>query len=192
MSDKAETVIITKYSSRRLYDTSTSEYVTVDDLLLMLRKGINFKVVDKDSGKDITNQYLLQIITDLENKDGNLFPQDVLKEIILSYNNTAQKVLPDFLSKTLEAFHSQQNNFFKSFGQNIGDQNDQSNDFLNDWQKNQSQMFEKMMEPWINSDTSFKKPDQDDVSKDSNNVDDIKEMKEQISELQNLLKNINK
>ena len=114
MDNDSDTIIINKYSSRRLYNTKSSEYVTLDDLCRLINEGENFKIIDKDSGKDITNQYLLQIISDLENKEGNVFPQDVLKEIILSYNNTAQKFMPEILSKTFEVFHQQQQSFFKS------------------------------------------------------------------------------
>ena len=77
--------------------------------------GKNFKIIDKDSGKDITNQYLLQIISDLENKEGSVFPQDVLKDIILSYNNTAQKFMPDLLSKTFRGLPPTTREFLKGF-----------------------------------------------------------------------------
>ena len=77
MDNDSDTIIINKYSSRRLYNTNSSEYVTLDDLCRLINEGKNFKIIDKDSGKDITNQYLLQIISDLENKEGNVFPQDV-------------------------------------------------------------------------------------------------------------------
>ena len=115
MNKNEDIIIINKYSSRRLYNTNSSEYVTLDDLCKLINAGKNFKIIDKDSGKDITNQYLLQIISDLENKEGSVFPQDVLKDIILSYNNTAQSFMPDLLSKTFEVFRQQQNNFLNAF-----------------------------------------------------------------------------
>ena len=100
MSASEDTIIINKYSSRRLYNTNSSEYVTLEDLYNLINSGKSFKIIDKDTGNEITNQYLLQIISDLENKEGSVFPQDVLKQIILSYNNTAQKFMPDILSRT--------------------------------------------------------------------------------------------
>ena len=60
MDNNSDTIIINKYASRRLYNTNSSEYVTLDDLCRLINEGKNFKIIDKDSGKDITNQYLLQ------------------------------------------------------------------------------------------------------------------------------------
>ena len=153
MDNNSDTIIINKYSSRRLYNTNSSEYVTLDDLCKLINDGKNFKIIDKDSGKDITNQYLLQIISDLENKEGNVFPQDVLKEIILSYNNTAQKFMPEILSKTFEVFHQQQQSFLKAFN-SPAEENKSSESsavFFEEWQKSQAEIMEKMMQPWLNN-----------------------------------------
>ena len=88
MDNDSDTIIINKYSSRRLYNTNSSEYVTLDDLCRLINEGKNFKIIDKDSGKDITNQYLLQIISDLENKEGNVFPQDAVSYTHLTLPTT--------------------------------------------------------------------------------------------------------
>ena len=137
MDNNSDTIVINKYASRRLYNTNSSEYVTLDDLCRLINEGKNFKIIDKDSGKDITNQYLLQIISDLENKEGNIFPQDVLKEIILSYNNTAQKFMPEILSKTFEVFHQQQQNFLNAFNSPVNEakSKESSTAFIDEWQK---------------------------------------------------------
>ena len=143
MDNDSDTIIINKYSSRRLYNTNSSEYVTLDDLCRLINEEKNFKILDKDSGKDITNQYLLQIISDLENKEGNVFPQDMLKEIILSYNNTAQKFMPEILSKTFEVFQQQQQNFLKAF--NAPAEENKSSEssavFFEEWQKSQAEIM---------------------------------------------------
>ena len=148
MDNNSDTIVINKYASRRLYNTNSSEYVTLDDLCRLINEGKNFKIIDKDSGKDITNQYLLQIISDLENKEGNIFPQDVLKEIILSYNNTAQKFMPEILSKTFEVFHQQQQNFLNAFNSPVNEakSKESSTAFFDEWQKSQSEIMEKMMQ----------------------------------------------
>ena len=174
MASNSDIIIINKYSSRRLYNTNSSEYVTLDDLCRLINEGKNFKILDKDSGKDITNQYLLQIISDLENKEGNVFPQDVLKEIILSYNNTAQKFMPEILSKTFEVFHQQQQNFLKSFNAPVEENNSNDNSavFLEEWQKSQAEIMEKMMQPWLNNplfkEKTTKEPANSNVPKDRN------------------------
>ena len=192
MNEKDDIIIINKYSSRRLYNTNSSEYVTLDDLCKLINAGKNFKIIDKDSGKDITNQYLLQIISDLENKEGSVFPQDVLKDIILSYNNTAQTFMPDLLSKTFEVFRQQQENFLNAF--HSEDQpnksKDESSDFLKEWQKNQTDIMEKMMQPWLNNTMLNAKQDEqspDPTATKNNKSDEIDVLRRQIDELRDII-----
>ena len=78
MTDK---IIITKYSSRRLYNTQTSEYVTLDQIAEFIRDGKEVQIIDKETNEDVTNQYLLQIISDYEIKKGASIPKDILTEI---------------------------------------------------------------------------------------------------------------
>lgn len=193
MDNNSDTIIINKYSSRRLYNTNSSEYVTLDDLCWLINQGKNFKIIDKDSGKDITNQYLLQIISDLENKEGNVFPQDVLKEIILSYNNTAQKFMPEILSKTFEVFHQQQQNFLKAFNPTTEENKSSENSavFFEEWQKSQAEIMEKMMQPWLNNplfkEKTTKEPANSSVPKDRNDKEEIDSLRQQIEELRDII-----
>ena len=193
MASTSDIIIINKYSSRRLYNTNSSEYVTLDDLCRLINQGKNFKIIDKDSGKDITNQYLLQIISDLENKEGNVFPQDVLKEIILSYNNTAQKFMPEILSKTFEVFHQQQQNFLKAFNSSTEENNSSDNSaiFLEEWQKSQAEIMERMMQPWLNNtlfkEKTTKEPANSSVPKDRNDKEEIDSLRQQIEELRDII-----
>ena len=193
MDNDSDTIIINKYSSRRLYNTNSSEYVTLDDLCRLINEGKNFKIIDKDSGKDITNQYLLQIISDLENKEGNVFPQDVLKEIILSYNNTAQKFMPEILSKTFEVFHQQQQSFLKAFN-SPAEENKSSESsavFFEEWQKSQAEIMEKMMQPWLNNpifkEKTTKEPAKYNVPRDGNDKEEIDSLRQQIEELRDII-----
>ena len=189
MNEKDDLIIINKYSSRRLYNTNSSEYVTLDDLCKLINAGKNFKIIDKDSGKDITNQYLLQIISDLENKEGSVFPQDVLKNIILSYNNTAQKFMPDLLSKTFEAFRQQQENFLKAF--NAEDQQNklkkENADFFEEWQKSQTDIMEKIMQPWIKNPMFNAKKDEQSSDPEATKNDEIDVLRQQIDELRDII-----
>ena len=195
MDNDSDTIIINKYSSRRLYNTNSSEYVTLDDLCRLINEGENFKIIDKDSGKDITNQYLLQIISDLENKEGNVFPQDVLKEIILSYNNTAQKFMPEILSKTFEVFHQQQQSFLKAFNSPAKESksSESSAVFFEEWQKSQAEIMEKMMKPWLNNplfkEKTTKEPSNTNVPKDRNDKEEIDSLRQQIEELRDIITN---
>ena len=193
MASNSDIIIINKYSSRRLYNTNSSEYVTLDDLCWLINQGKNFKIIDKDSGKDITNQYLLQIISDLENKEGNVFPQDVLKEIILSYNNTAQKFMPEILSKTFEVFHQQQQSFLKAFKSPAEENKSSENNaaFFEEWQKSQTEIMEKMMQPWLNNplfkEKTTKEPADSNVPKDRNDKEEIDSLRQQIEELRDII-----
>lgn len=189
MNENKDIIVINKYSSRRLYNTNSSEYVTLDDLCKLINDGKNFKIIDKDSSKDITNQYLLQIISDLENKEGSVFPQDVLKNIILSYNNTAQKFMPDLLSKTFEAFRQQQENFLKAF--NAEDQQNklkkENADFFEEWQKSQTDIMEKIMQPWIKNPMFNAKKDEQSSDPEATKNDEIDVLRQQIDELRDII-----
>ena len=193
MDNDSDTIIINKYSSRRLYNTNSSEYVTLDDLCRLINEGKNFKILDKDSGKDISNQYLLQIISDLENKEGNVFPQDMLKEIILSYNNTAQKFMPEILSKTFEVFHQQQQNFLKAFNPPAEENksSESSAVLFEEWQKSQAEIMEKIMQPWLNNplfkEKKTEEPSSSNISKDKNNKEEIDSLRQQIKELRDMI-----
>ena len=80
-------ILITRYSSRRLYNTNSSEYVTLEEISTLIKNGKNIKIIDKQTGEDLTKQYLLQIISDIDNKDGNVLTENMLTEIIKSYSN---------------------------------------------------------------------------------------------------------
>ena len=111
MSD--DFILITRYSSRRLYNTNTSEYVTLDEVYTLIKEGKNIKIIDKQTQEDLTKQYLLQIISEIENKEGNVLPENMLTEIIKSYSNETQKIMPDMVAKTVEFYKNQQNEFLK-------------------------------------------------------------------------------
>ena len=192
MSASEDTIIINKYSSRRLYNTKSSEYVTLEDLYNLINSGKSFKIIDKDSGKDITNQYLLQIISDLENKEGSVFPQDVLKQIILSYNNTAQKFMPDILSRTFEVFHQQQKSFLKAFnsGEERNKETNESSDLFDEWRKNQTEFMERKIQPWLNNpmfNANQDKKSPDPTATNSNKNDEIDALRQQIDELRDII-----
>ena len=192
MSAPEDTIIINKYSSRRLYNTKSSEYVTLEDLYNLINSGKSFKIIDKDSGKDITNQYLLQIISDLENKEGSVFPQDVLKQIILSYNNTAQKFMPDILSRTFEVFHQQQKSFLKAFnsGEERNKETNESSDLFDEWQKNQTEIMERMIQPWLNNpmfNANHGEQNAETSTTKNNNNDEIDALRQQIDELRDIV-----
>ena len=196
-----EKIIITKYSSRRLYNTQTSEYVTLDQIAEFIRDSKEVQIIDKETNEDVTNQYLLQIISDYEIKKGASIRKDILTEIIKSYSDASKNFMPEILSQTFNFMKENQEKFLKSFNSNfdVNSNNEKSTETLKNWQDFQSQMMSNIMYPWYdNSNTedssetkkSEKAPKEE--PKQENYKSDIDLMKEQIATLQKQLNEKNK
>ena len=111
-SDDARRVRVKKYANRRLYNTATSTYVTLDDLSAMVRQGIDFVVHDAKTGEDITRAVLTQIIVEEESKGGqNLLPIGFLRQLIGFYGDNLQAVVPRYLEASMQAFAHNQEQF---------------------------------------------------------------------------------
>ena len=104
----AEPVIIKKYANRRLYDTESSSYITLEHLSAMTRAGREFKVVDAKSGDDITHNVLTQIIVEEENRGTTLLPVSFLRQLISMYGDQMQAMVPHYLEASMEAFRRNQ------------------------------------------------------------------------------------
>lgn len=98
----SETLLIKRYASRRLYNTETSDYVTLDDIAGFIRDGREVQIIDLKSGDDLTRQYLLQIIAEHESRGENVLPLNVLTDLVRSYTSQAQSVVPQFLSMSFD------------------------------------------------------------------------------------------
>jgi len=104
-----ESVIIKKYANRRLYNTATSSYVTLEYLCEMVKEGTDFVVRDAKSGEDITHQVLTQIIVEEESKGQSLLPIGFLRQLIRLYDDSMHSVVPRYLELTMENFsHNQE------------------------------------------------------------------------------------
>lgn len=106
--DDGDTIIIKKYANRRLYNTQTSKYITLDFLAELTRKEQDFKVVDARTGEDITHNVLTQIIMEEESNGQNLLPVNFLKQIISMYGNSMQGMVPPFLEGSMANFRASQ------------------------------------------------------------------------------------
>lgn len=104
--NKNDPIIVKKYANRRLYDTGKSSYVTLADLAEMVHEGLDFKVVDTKSEKDLTQAVLTQIIVEQESKEdrANLLPENFLKEIIKSYGSNMEALVPIYLEQAMNNF----------------------------------------------------------------------------------------
>jgi polyhydroxyalkanoate synthesis repressor PhaR len=114
--------IIKKYANRRLYNTGTSTYVTLDDLAQMVKRGEDFKVQDAKSSEDITHAVLTQIIVEQEAKTGNtLLPTAFLRQLISYYGDQMQMVVPTFLEHSMKTFSDQQSQMQEHMAKAFGD-----------------------------------------------------------------------
>lgn len=114
--------IIKKYANRRLYNTGTSTYVTLDDLAQMVKRGEDFKVQDAKSSEDITHAVLTQIIVEQEAKTGNtLLPTAFLRQLISYYGDQMQMVVPTFLEHSMKTFSDQQSQMQEHMSKAFGD-----------------------------------------------------------------------
>lgn len=102
MAETAKPLLIKRYASRRLYNTETSDYVTLEDISGFIRKGREVQIVDLKSGDDLTRQYLLQIVAERESKGDTVLPTNVLTDLVRSYTSNIQSVVPQFLAASFE------------------------------------------------------------------------------------------
>ncbi len=108
MPDADKPLLIKRYASRRLYNTETSDYVTLEDIAAFIRQGRDVQIVDLKSGDDLTRQYLLQIIAEHESRGENVLPTDVLTSLVRTYTTQAAAVMPQFLAASFEMLRDSQ------------------------------------------------------------------------------------
>ncbi|MEO0548680.1 MAG: polyhydroxyalkanoate synthesis repressor PhaR [Pseudomonadota bacterium] len=113
---KSGPVIIKKYANRRLYDTSSSSYVTLDHLSDLVRREVDFEVRDAKSGEDLTRQVLTQIIFEKENKGEGALPVNFLRKLIGFYGGGSQTLLPAWLEMSMNSFAESQERWTKTVG----------------------------------------------------------------------------
>jgi polyhydroxyalkanoate synthesis repressor PhaR len=121
MAKSEEPVIIKKYANRRLYNTGTSTYVTLEDLASMVKAGEEFVVYDAKTGEDITRSVLTQIIFEQENKEGqNLLPINFLRQLIRFYGDSMQMLVPRYLEVSIDNLSREQGKFREQMAQAFG------------------------------------------------------------------------
>ncbi len=113
-------VVIKKYANRRLYNTSTSSYVTLDDLSTMVKAGENFVVFDAKTGDEITRGVLTQIIVEEEQKGQNLLPISFLRQLIALYGDSMQWLVPRYLEHAMSSFAHNQDQMRKNLQETFG------------------------------------------------------------------------
>ncbi|CAN7183974.1 polyhydroxyalkanoate synthesis repressor PhaR [Pararhizobium sp. LjRoot235] len=185
-------IVIKKYANRRLYNTGTSTYVTLDDLAVMVKKGEEFTVQDAKSGEDITHQVLTQIIFEQESKTGNtLLPISFLRQLISFYGDQMQMVVPSYLEHSMQAFTDQQvqmrEQINKAFGETpLGKNLAVPLQLVEEQVRRNTELFHQAMQmfsPFMAAAPQAKEPRKAEAK-------DIDELKEQLRALQTKLENL--
>ena len=114
MGESNKPLLIKRYASRRLYNTETSDYVTLEDIARFIRTGREVQIVDLKSGDDLTRQYLLQIVAEHESKGDSVLPIAVLTDLVRSYTTQANSVVPQFLAMSFEMLRESQSKMMKN------------------------------------------------------------------------------
>ncbi|HXX51258.1 MAG TPA: polyhydroxyalkanoate synthesis repressor PhaR [Xanthobacteraceae bacterium] len=185
-----EPVTIKKYANRRLYNTGTSTYVTLEDLAAMVKNGEDFVVYDAKTGEDITRSVLTQIIFEQENKEGqNLLPITFLRQLIRFYGDSMQMLVPRYLEVSIESLTREQEKFRQQMAQAFGVGAFTS---LEEQVRRNMEMFERafaMFAPFARRESGSGEttPEPDKASAKSGEIDDLKrqldEMKKKVDRL---------
>ena len=183
MAPNTKSLLIKRYASRRLYNTETSDYVTLEDIAVFIREGREVQIVDLKSGDDLTRQYLLQIIAEHESRGESVLPVDVLTDLVRSYTSQATSVVPQFLQASFEMLRDGQSKAME----NMTKVNPMSNMPGFEAMRAQQQAFFKAM---TGGAMAGQTDEPDKPARDES--DDLDEIKKQLNDLQSKLNNIGK
>lgn len=186
--ETSEPVVIKKYANRRLYNTATSTYVTLEDLAEMVKSGTDFVVFDAKTGEDITRSVLTQIIFELESKGpNNLLPITFLRQMIRFYGDSMQNLVPTYLDFSIESLVKEQEKFRNQMTQAFGGG---ALDVMRENVKRNTEMFEKAMRMFVpfgpgggTGESGGNAPEKGEAQ----SGDDIESLKQQINEMRDKL-----
>jgi polyhydroxyalkanoate synthesis repressor PhaR len=189
----ASAVVIKKYANRRLYNTATSTYVTLDDLSEMVKQGVDFVVYDAKTGEEITRSVLTQIIFEEENKGTNLLPIRFLRQLIRFYGNSMQAFVPGYLELSLETLAKEQDKFRQQLVETWGADPFKA---MEEQAKRNMAVFSdtvRMFNPFaaaIMNQTGAPEPPKPSTPQPATTKDDLQVLKDQISAMQRKLDSI--
>ncbi|HBS49435.1 MAG TPA: polyhydroxyalkanoate synthesis repressor PhaR [Rhodobacteraceae bacterium] len=180
MADQEKPLLIKRYASRRLYNTETSDYVTLEDIAGFIRSGREVQIVDLKTGDDLTRQYLLQIIAEHESRGENVLPVQVLNDLVRSYMVPGGGMMPQFLQRSFEMLRENQSKMVE----NMNAMNPMAKMPGFEAMQAQQEAFLKAMTGgmagnWASGPTSEKE--------EAEAEDDLDEIKKQLSQLQDKL-----
>ncbi|WP_170349151.1 MULTISPECIES: polyhydroxyalkanoate synthesis repressor PhaR [Ruegeria] len=184
MPEQEKPLLIKRYASRRLYNTETSDYVTLEDIATFIRDGREVQIIDLKSGDDLTRQYLLQIIAEHESRGENVLPVNVLNDLVRSYMIPGGGMMPQFLQSSFEMLRESQSKMME----NMNAMNPMSQIPGFEAMQAQQQAFLKAMTGGLSGNWSGPEEGEDANSESKEDLDDIKK---QLAELQKKLSKLN-
>ncbi|MEM1363421.1 MAG: polyhydroxyalkanoate synthesis repressor PhaR [Pseudomonadota bacterium] len=179
MAENDAPLLIKRYASRRLYNTETSDYVTLEDIARFIREGREVKIVDLKSGDDLTRQYLLQIIAEHESKGESVLPIGVLTDLVRSYTTQAQSFVPQFLQISFDMLRDGQSKMMENLTHMPAPMRPMSAG-LEAMQRQQKAFLSSMMPGWP---AASSVPEPEEASEEA----DLDTIKQQLAELQTKL-----
>ena len=189
-------VVIKKYANRRLYNTATSTYVTLDDLSAMVKSGTDFVVYDAKTGEEITRSVLTQIIFEEENKGTNLLPINFLRQLIRYYGDSMQTLVPGYLEFSLENLTKEHD---KIREQMLGAFTGEPFKNMEEHAKRNMAMFSdamKLFNPFaamaMNPGAGAAPPKQNSAATQAPSKDDLQAMKDQLTAMQEKINTLSK
>jgi polyhydroxyalkanoate synthesis repressor PhaR len=188
MAEQDKPLLIKRYASRRLYNTETSDYVTLEDIAGFIRDGREVQIVDLKTGDDLTRQYLLQIIAEHESRGENVLPVNVLNDLVRSYMVPGGGVMPQFLQASFDMLRDSQSKMME----NMNAMNPMASIPGFEAMKAQQEAFLKAMTgglsgSWTGGSSA---PEPDNGAPDDGEQEDLDAIKRQLSELQDKLSKI--
>ena len=172
-----EPIVIKKYANRRLYNTDTSSYITLDDLGAMVRENVDFQVIDAKSGDDITHTILTQIIVEEESNGAQMLPVSFLRDLISMYGNSMQAMMPSYLEASMANFRKNREQLSEAFKDGM------ANNPLAKIHETNMAMMRAAAEAFIPPTAKRQPP---------SNQDELAEMREQMQAMQKKLDDLSK
>jgi len=197
MPKSTDPLLIKRYASRRLYNTETSDYVTLEDIAGFIREGREVNIIDLKSGDDLTRQYLLQIIAEHESRGESVLPIGVLTDLVRSYTSQANSVVPDFLAMSFDMLKQGQSQMMESMAAvnpiaAVSGLDNMTNMPGFDAMRAQQEAFMKAMTGGLGTNWSAPAAEEPTVaaSEEPSSAEELAEIRKQLAELQSKLSKI--
>lgn len=185
-------ILIKKYPNRRLYNTASSSYIVLDDIVELIRQEKDFIVEDTKTGEDLTRSILNQVIFERETAKGDFhFPLDVQKQLILMYDDAYGKMIPDYFRQSMKLFVSERDKMKSTFDDIVSQNSKAMTEFGQSIAEQNIELFNKSM-AFFNSFNAKASPNADDkpASKPQDKQKELEDIENQINALQEKLKSL--